>query len=356
MSSSRTLPVPAFPKIPVRNAASIFHEPHRADLGSRQSLSGNREILDGASGLCTVKSLGRHFHRPHGVIFDSLLAGHLFTAGHHLDSCSLLDSDTFSSQNCWPLISGLYSTGILPAWGRSTQHGMNTAIRFFGHTLLTSLESPWISISFAKNTQRPELISRKSSADPFAQFQVWFDLSLKTSPGSWYESNAMTLATCGKANQPTARTVLLKGISSAGFEFFTNYDSAKGMQLAENPNASLLFHWPWLERQIRIEGPSTKTSRQRSLEYFHSRPRGAQIGAHASHQSSMIESRDVLDKRRIELEKKFENDPVPLPENWGGYIVAPSRFEFWQGRLDRLHDRIVYVRNENVWKLYRLSP
>ncbi len=192
--------------------------------------------------------------------------------------------------------------------------------------------------------------------DPFKQFQAWFDLSMKTSPGTWYESNAMTLATCGKANQPTARTVLLKGISAAGFEFFSNYESAKGMQLVENQNASLLFHWPWLERQVRIEGQATKTSRERSLEYFHSRPRGAQIGAHASHQSDVIESRDVLDVRRIELEKQFEGGPVPLPDNWGGYILEPSRCEFWQGRMDRLHDRIVYERQGMAWKLFRIAP
>lgn len=193
-------------------------------------------------------------------------------------------------------------------------------------------------------------------ADPFTQFQTWFDLSISTSPGRWYEANAMTLATCGESGRPAARTVLLKGISPAGFEFFTNYESAKGQQLAENPNAGLLFHWPWMDRQIRIEGSVRMTSRERSMEYFHSRPRGAQIGACASRQSAPIESREALDRCRIELEKQYEDLPVPLPDHWGGYILAPARLEFWQGRLDRLHDRIVYQAHAKTWKLSRLSP
>lgn len=192
--------------------------------------------------------------------------------------------------------------------------------------------------------------------DPFRQFQAWFDLALTSSPGPWCEANAMTVATCGSELQPTARTVLLKGMSSAGFEFFTNYQSEKGTQLASNPRVSLLFHWAWLDRQVRIDGTATRTSRERSLDYFHSRPRGAQLGAHASRQSEPIPSRDVIDQRRRELDRQFADQPVPLPDHWGGFLVRPHRIEFWQGRLDRLHDRLVYHASEDGWILQRISP
>ncbi len=192
--------------------------------------------------------------------------------------------------------------------------------------------------------------------DPVAQFQLWFDEAVRHLPGTWCEPNAMTLSTTSRSGQVTSRTVLLKGLSPAGFEFFTNYDSGKGLQLAENPVASLLFFWPWLDRQVRIEGGVTRTSRERSREYFHSRPRGSQIGAAASHQSRRLASRAELDQRCRELAGQLEGQPVPLPDCWGGYLLAPRRVEFWQGRLDRLHDRLVYEHSASGWQTGRLSP
>lgn len=192
--------------------------------------------------------------------------------------------------------------------------------------------------------------------DPIQQFRAWFDEALACSPGPWYETNAMTVATCGREGQPTARTVLLKGVSPDGFEFFTNYESEKGLQLAENPRVGLLFHWAWLDRQVRIDGTVTRTPRERSREYFHSRPRGAQLGVHASRQSRVIASRELLDQRRKELEVAFEGQPIPLPDYWGGYLVQPHRVEFWQGRQDRLHDRLVYRIDAGHWKIDRVSP
>lgn len=194
------------------------------------------------------------------------------------------------------------------------------------------------------------------ATDPIKQFQAWFDEAIKHLPGAWCEPNAVTLSTASRTGQVTSRTVLLKGISPAGFEFFTNYDSEKGQQLAENPVASLLFFWPWLDRQVRIEGSVSRTSRERSRAYFHSRPRGAQIGAAASMQSRRLASRAELDQRCRELASRLEGQPVPLPDFWGGFLLSPQRVEFWQGRLDRLHDRLVFDRDGEGWRTGRLSP
>ncbi len=196
-------------------------------------------------------------------------------------------------------------------------------------------------------------------ADPLQQFDVWFRQAVEKAPGKWIEPNAMTISTCVN-NFVTSRTVLLKEYQQGQFVFFTNYASEKGTQLLANPQAAMLFHWPYLGRQIRINGTVAKTTREHSERYFHSRPRGSQIGAYASQQSSELQSREQLDQLRQELDKQFVDSEIPLPETWGGFALQPTRFEFWQGRLDRLHDRFVYSRkNEQVddaWQIKRLSP
>jgi pyridoxamine 5'-phosphate oxidase len=198
--------------------------------------------------------------------------------------------------------------------------------------------------------------------DPIEQFRVWFDAAVEASPGEWFEPNAMTLATADSSGAVTARVVLLKGVESktdgteGSIRFFTNYGSTKGQQLANNPVAAVVFNWAHQGRQVRIEGSVEKTTRQVSESYFHSRPRGAQLGAVASKQSSKIASRKQLQDARDQLDKELEGQPVPLPENWGGYQLTPTKVEFWQGRLDRLHDRVVYEREGQTWRRSRISP
>lgn len=196
------------------------------------------------------------------------------------------------------------------------------------------------------------LLEEDCDANPFHQFDKWFhhaiDIKLP-------EPNAMTLATVGKDGQPSARIVLLKSFSRHGFIFYTNYESRKGKQMQENDKVSLLF-W-WQERQVRIEGVVNHVDRAAAETYFHSRPKGSQIGALVSPQSQVLENRNILEERFKELEHEYRGKEVPLPENWGGYIVTPNLMEFWQGRLSRLHDRIQYTRiAEDSWKIERLAP
>ena len=205
-------------------------------------------------------------------------------------------------------------------------------------------------------------------ADPFEQFAAWFQDAVEHVPGKWLEPNAMTLSTAAPEQRSgtdeallvTSRTVLLKQFDDAGMTFFTNYQSEKGQQLARNANASLLFHWAYLGRQIRLNGTVEKTSRQAAADYFHQRPRGAQLGALASQQSAAIETREQLDSFQTELDEKHAGKPIPLPEHWGGYRLSPIRFEFWQGRLDRMHDRFRYDRwtagSDSQWQITRLQP
>jgi pyridoxamine 5'-phosphate oxidase len=193
-------------------------------------------------------------------------------------------------------------------------------------------------------------------ANPLAQFQKWFTEAEAALAQHQLDVNAGTLATADKNGIPSARVVLLKGLDECGFIFFTNYDSRKGRELAENPNAALVFYWQELERQVCIAGSVKKTSREESEKYFKSRPHGSRIAAWASNQSETLSDRAVLEARWHELEKKFVTD-IPLPPNWGGFILRPERIEFWQGRPSRLHDRFSYTRQpDNSWKLERLAP
>ncbi|CAG2148656.1 pyridoxamine 5'-phosphate oxidase [Cupriavidus numazuensis] len=191
------------------------------------------------------------------------------------------------------------------------------------------------------------------AGDPIAQFKRWFDEAVTA---KLPEPNAMTLATVGADGQPSARIVLLKGMDEKGFTFFTNYESRKGLDMAANPRAALLFHWVQLERQVRVEGRVEKVADDESDAYYASRPLGSRLGAWASEQSREVPGRDVLEQRESEYRAKFGENP-PRPAHWGGYRVVPTALEFWQGRPSRLHDRIAYrVEADGSWKIVRLSP
>lgn len=190
--------------------------------------------------------------------------------------------------------------------------------------------------------------------DPVQQFDKWFSEAVTD---KIVEPNVMHLSTVGKNGRPSGRIVLLKGYDENGFVFYTNYDSRKGEELKHNNFASLTFLWLELYRQVRIEGKVTPVSAEESDNYFKSRPKGSQIGAVASAQSRILESRETLEKTAQDLEKKYRDEPVPRPENWGGYCLKPDYIEFWQGRANRLHDRIIYTMNNNSeWKIERLFP
>jgi pyridoxamine 5'-phosphate oxidase len=191
--------------------------------------------------------------------------------------------------------------------------------------------------------------------DPIRQFGKWFTEAVGASAGD-DDPNAMTLATATRDGIPSARIVLLKGFDASGFAFFTNYDGAKARELAANPQAALCFWWHRLERQVRITGTVSKVSRSESESYFAQRPRGSQLGAWVSHQSQVVSSRQVLEDELARLEKMHDGKPVPTPPNWGGYRLKPQTIEFWQGRPNRLHDRLRYRREDDAWKIERLSP
>ena len=189
--------------------------------------------------------------------------------------------------------------------------------------------------------------------NPFNQFRQWFDQALAA---HLPEPNAMTVATATSDGKPSARMVLLKDFDERGFVFYTNYTSYKGQQLAENPQAALVFWWAELERQVRIEGRVEKISERQSDEYFYSRPFSSRLGAWVSDQSQVIDSRGVLNERLQKLQNEYENQEVPRPSHWGGYRVIPSLIEFWQGRPSRLHDRLNYRLRDGSWLIERLSP
>ena len=189
--------------------------------------------------------------------------------------------------------------------------------------------------------------------DPMQQFALWFGEALKS---QLLDTNAMTLATASRDGEPAARIVLLKGFDETGFVFFTNYDSAKARDLERNPRACLLLFWAALERQVRVAGRVSKTSTQESETYFQSRPFESQIGAWASAQSRTLSDRAALEARYAELAEQYAGGPVPLPPFWGGYRVAPETIEFWQGRKNRLHDRLLYTKHADAWVRSRLAP
>ena len=199
---------------------------------------------------------------------------------------------------------------------------------------------------------RERLDESDVAGDPIVQFQAWFDEAVKAELPM---VNAMTLATASPAGQPSARMVLLKGLDARGFVFFTDYDSRKAQELSATPRAALLFYWIELEREVRIEGAVEKTSAAKSDAYFATRPAGSRLAALSSRQSSVIADRGVLETRDAELEKQHGEAP-PRPASWGGYRVLPDSIEFWQGRPNRLHDRLLYTKTSSGWTISRLAP
>lgn len=217
---------------------------------------------------------------------------------------------------------------------------------------------------------RPDLLD-----DPLAQFDRWYAEMHDTVRGGWLrgvgiallnlwhalrgrtpaDASAMILATADGTGRPSARTVLLKGRDARGFSFFTNYESRKGRDLAENPRAALVFFWPMLERQVIVWGEVSKLPEAESQKYFRSRPRGSRIGAWASRQSTTVANRADLEQQWAAADARFP-DEVPLPPYWGGYVLRPTRIEFWQGRPNRLHDRFVYTHEDHRWTIHRLAP
>jgi len=205
-----------------------------------------------------------------------------------------------------------------------------------------------------KNYQTVMLEKQKADKNPFSQFQIWFN---EASAAEFVEPNAMNLATANTEGVISSRMVLLKAFDDNGFVFFTNYDSSKAQDLDSTKIAALNFWWDKLYRQVRIQGHVEKISKSESEEYFHSRPRGSQIGAIASQQSAVIENYQVLEVEYKKLEGKYKNQEIPYPDHWGGYRVIPEKFEFWQGRPNRLHDRLCYNKSKSGdWVIERLSP
>lgn len=205
-----------------------------------------------------------------------------------------------------------------------------------------------------KDYQLQSLLETDIAADPFTQFNHWWDDAVKS---ELEEVNAMTLATATLNGLPSARIVLLKSVTDRGFVFFTNYNSHKGKELEVNPQACLVFFWKELERQVRITGRVEKVSAAESDEYYNSRPAGSRVGAWASPQSSVIPSREFIEKNIVKVEEQFAGTEITRPPHWGGYMVIPAVIEFWQGRTNRLHDRLQYSKmQDGTWKIERLAP
>jgi len=206
-----------------------------------------------------------------------------------------------------------------------------------------------------KNYSSRKLDKSMVKGNPIEQFKDWLQEAIEVM--GHREPNAMTLATATKEGLPSARIVLLKGVSEQGFVFYTNYKSRKGQELTANPNAALVFFWEALERQVRIEGTLTQMSHADSERYFQTRPKKSQIGAHVSQQSSVIADRTALEAESARLIETYKDAEVlPCPKHWGGFVLRPNRIEFWQGRPSRLHDRLVYTDEAGEWRLERLAP
>ena len=208
-------------------------------------------------------------------------------------------------------------------------------------------------IHLRKDYTQASLNESEVQKDPMQQFAIWMEQALKAEIA---EPNAMNLSTVNAAGEPSGRIVLLRGFDTRGFPFFTNYNSQKGQEVAQNPRAALTFFWPELERQIRISGTVAKTSAAESDQYYQSRPRGSRLGAWASPQSEVLPDRSALEALLSSVEEKFTEESVPRPASWGGYILQPVSIEFWQGRASRLHDRLRYRKSGEAWVLERLAP
>lgn len=200
---------------------------------------------------------------------------------------------------------------------------------------------------------KSSLTEKEVSTDAILQFEKWFKEAVDAHVN---EPNAMTVATADSSGKPAARILLLRNFNENGFVFYTNYNSRKGDELLKNPQCALLFFWPELERQVRIEGVIEKQTSSESDIYFNTRPRGSKLGAWSSPQSKVIANREELDKSYDELSKKFPSEEVPRPDFWGGYVLKPNTIEFWQGRPSRMHDRILYTKIDKGWKIERLAP
>lgn len=238
-------------------------------------------------------------------------------------------------------------------WGRARNDAIGDSKN--GYIIVPQRHTPELKLADLREEYRGEPFDESHlDANPMVQFQKWFSGARAV---AIHEPNAMTLATAGKDGQPSARIVLLKEAGEDSFVFYTNYRSRKARELAGNPRAALVFYWPELGRQVRITGRVKKTTRTESEHYFHTRPRGAQLGAWASRQSSIIADRGTLERRVQELEAKYAGKPIPLPPDWGGFRLFPDSIEFWQGRLNRLHDRLRYIKERGGrWKIERLAP
>jgi pyridoxamine 5'-phosphate oxidase len=228
--------------------------------------------------------------------------------------------------------------------------------KHLGANTMSEPTAPTLSLAaLRENYTRGGLDEATANPNPILQFEKWF---ADAHNAGIKEPNAMTLSTATHDGLPSARIVLLKEVSERGFVCYTNYDSRKGRELAQNPYAALVFFWAELERQVRVEGTVAHVPRAQSETYFATRPKGSRLGAWASHQSAVVESRTILEARLRELEDRYrDTEEVPTPEFWGGLCIQPVRIEFWQGRPNRLHDRLLYVREDaSAWRLERLAP